>query len=247
MTREQCDGVYRGTFEECRADGRRFQLAGRMACQTCVLQDRCNQDTRIDQLEKLVFMDELTGVPNRRSVRKRFNELAAEKTMFAVALLDLNSLNAANNNVSHAFGDTVLTMAGQTFALAKVREADEYMVGRFGGDEFVALARLQSREAEDPGMYTLLYGMLARKNEEFQNLEQIKNYNQTVAAPDKLGVKYNIVIWDPVSAKSFEDIVEQIGPKHTFIRDCYAEHVDGASDVNILSWAVSTANRLLGR
>jgi diguanylate cyclase (GGDEF)-like protein len=239
MTREPCDGQYRGHFEECRASGRRFQLAGRMACETCVLQDRC-------ELERKVDSDELTGLPNRRAVKNHFELLQADGEDFAIALIDLNSLRCANNYISHAFGDSVLTLAGQSMARAKVREADDYMIGRFGGDEFIALARLQSRDGQQDTLYSRFYNLLTRQNVDLRNIEQLKNFNQTVKPEEELGIKFSIVIHSAQEPRTFEDIMDQLGPKHTFIRDSHTELVADTPD-DILSWAVSRASRLLGR
>ncbi len=94
-------------------------------------------------LENLTLVDELTQLKNRRG----FFELAEqalkvakrEQHMLALFFMDLNGLKVINDTLGHLIGDAALrdaaTLIKQTF-----RDAD--IVGRMGGDEFVALAHV---------------------------------------------------------------------------------------------------------
>jgi diguanylate cyclase (GGDEF)-like protein len=84
--------------------------------------------------------DVLTGLANHRSVQDTLNRMAAQagrtKTQLAAVLFDLDHFKQVNDVHGHAKGDEVLASVGAAVA-AIVRESD--FVGRYGGEEFVAL------------------------------------------------------------------------------------------------------------
>jgi diguanylate cyclase (GGDEF)-like protein len=84
--------------------------------------------------------DELTGVFNRRGVLQAAQGLIArqaEKRQPVSALMfDLDHFKAINDKFGHAIGDKALHLFAAT-AAASMRTSD--IVGRFGGEEFVAL------------------------------------------------------------------------------------------------------------
>lgn len=92
----------------------------------------------MDELAALSHTDELTHLPNRRSIRQsvgyellRFQRYGAG---FAVILLDLDEFKSVNDGFGHQAGDQTLqalaARVGET-----LREGDT--LGRWGGDEFV--------------------------------------------------------------------------------------------------------------
>jgi len=95
--------------------------------------------------------DQVTGMSNRllcldRIGRAVERSLRRDDYFFAVAFLNLDRFKMVNESMGHAFGDRVLTAAGQRLA-ESTRRLDT--VSRFGSDEFVILMEeLQSpREA----------------------------------------------------------------------------------------------------
>ncbi|OPX18478.1 hypothetical protein BXT86_01010 [candidate division WOR-3 bacterium 4484_100] len=89
---------------------------------------------------KEIYFDELTGVYNRRFLRrwiddeiKRANRFA---TNFALILLDLDNFRDINNNFGHLEGDRVLVEFAN-FLQNQIREVDNLI--RYGGDEFIIL------------------------------------------------------------------------------------------------------------
>jgi diguanylate cyclase (GGDEF)-like protein len=97
------------------------------------------------ELQQHAFLDDLTGLANRRALA-RFTEglLAREVQTAAVALVDLDRFKLVNDGYGHAVGDAVLQrMAG--LLRAGVREQD--LVVRLGGDEFLMLLTMPNHGA----------------------------------------------------------------------------------------------------
>jgi len=90
------------------------------------------------ELEADVRRDPLTGLGNRREVERRWPQLlaqaAADNTLLAVAMLDLDRFKQVNDARGHAVGDRVLVaLAG--LLRTHTRAAD--LVARMGGEEFL--------------------------------------------------------------------------------------------------------------
>lgn len=90
-------------------------------------------------LEHLASHDALTGLPNRRSFRKRLEALlsvAARARSIAVFSLDLNEFKAINDTLGHPVGDALLLAVGERLRSVV---GSEDMIARLGGDEFAVL------------------------------------------------------------------------------------------------------------
>jgi diguanylate cyclase (GGDEF)-like protein/PAS domain S-box-containing protein len=103
-----------------------------------------------DEFRKLAFFDPLTGLPNRRLLMDRLQQMLATRTrndqLGAVLFLDLDRFKQLNDAHGHDQGDELLIQVAQRL-LACVREVDT--VARLGGDEFViALAHLGTDEVQ---------------------------------------------------------------------------------------------------
>jgi diguanylate cyclase (GGDEF)-like protein len=83
--------------------------------------------------------DALTGILNRRGFLEQSaasNRWALDLKPTAVLLIDLDNFKSINDRFGHAIGDRVL----QTFAeCAAANLPSEGLIGRWGGDEFVAV------------------------------------------------------------------------------------------------------------
>lgn len=102
---------------------------------------------KAETMERLAFLDALTQLPNRRflemSVRTALVEYHASGDPFGVLVFDLNDFKAINDRFGHAGGDRALKQVARTLSGA-LRGAD--VVGRWGGDEFLAIAHGVSEE-----------------------------------------------------------------------------------------------------
>lgn len=95
---------------------------------------------RSEAMQRMAFVDHLTGLPNRRYVemtlRGLLNEAAPPQETLGVLLFDLDGLKFINDTYGHGAGDEALREAGQALAGA-LRPTD--VVGRWGGDEYLAI------------------------------------------------------------------------------------------------------------
>lgn len=95
-----------------------------------------------DTLRRAAMHDEVTGLPNRRLIEEDVTRtLLGAGTPVAVIFIDLDGFKAVNDMLGHAAGDALLREVGQRLR-AVVRQTD--VVGRFGGDEFIAVAAIDS-------------------------------------------------------------------------------------------------------
>jgi diguanylate cyclase (GGDEF)-like protein len=97
------------------------------------------QHAAVEQLVHQANHDPLTGLPNRGYVLRRITEaLAADAgpRLRAVLFIDLDDLKTTNDTLGHDAGDVLLGAAAMR--LAQTVGAGD-VVGRHGGDEFVAL------------------------------------------------------------------------------------------------------------
>lgn len=112
--------------------------------------DSLQNDSRrkLEALNRLAFLDDLTQLPNRRflemSVRSALTEFEMHKDPFGVLMLDLDNFKAINDSFGHSCGDRALQQAAQTLA-GSLRPTDT--VGRWGGDEFLAIVRNVNSES----------------------------------------------------------------------------------------------------
>ena len=84
--------------------------------------------------------DPLTGLPNRRLMLDRLEQLIKQctrsQTSLAVIYIDLDNFKDVNDSRGHDFGDELLKVIAQRLR-SEVRDTDT--VARIGGDEFVVL------------------------------------------------------------------------------------------------------------
>ena len=110
------------------------------------------------QVRKLAFYDEITGLPNRSLLSDRLEQILKEakrhQRQFAVLFLDLDQFKRVNDTLGHDAGDELLREVAQRLK-ACVRSSDviahecgdsqvkelskSNLVARLGGDEFVVV------------------------------------------------------------------------------------------------------------
>lgn len=87
------------------------------------------------EFRQMSFMDDLCGVPNRRSLDAALAQVEPTRPM-AIFLLDVDYFKAYNDTLGHQKGDEALRMVAQTGARATEGYGTLY---RYGGEEFCVL------------------------------------------------------------------------------------------------------------
>lgn len=93
------------------------------------------------ELERLVCVDSLTGIANRRHVlsllEAEWKRSTRDATPLALVMLDLDEFHAFNAQYGHPTGDACLRRAAGAMVSCLRRPSD--FLGRYGGEEFVAI------------------------------------------------------------------------------------------------------------
>lgn len=94
--------------------------------------------------------DQLTGLPNARALRYRFDEQVERslrhRDCFSLAMLDVDGLKDVNERVSHQAGDDLLRELARLLS-SQVRPTD--FVCRYGADEFVCIFQVGPEETAE--------------------------------------------------------------------------------------------------
>jgi diguanylate cyclase (GGDEF)-like protein len=120
----------------------------------------------LDRAEEEASLDPLTKIPNRRAFDRAIARLmmAARQTekALALAMLDLDHFKAINDTHGHDVGDRVLLCAAQWLTRG-LRTSD--FVGRYGGEEFVAVLPGATAEQAERRLSVLLAEIAGRRFE----------------------------------------------------------------------------------
>lgn len=102
-----------------------------------------------EKLKELTLIDELTGIPNRRSF-KNFIDFAyefnlKEDSTMSIIMMDIDYFKQYNDNYGHSAGDKVLISVAQE--INSIAKDYSNFAARFGGEEFI-LAAIDTMEQE---------------------------------------------------------------------------------------------------
>lgn len=90
------------------------------------------------ELKKKAYIDQHTGLPNKSRCEEIFMDMENLTQSTVVAVFDLNGLKQVNDTLGHIAGDTLI----MNFAnILRTSMPEKYFIGRYGGDEFVAVLR----------------------------------------------------------------------------------------------------------
>ncbi|WP_350495025.1 putative bifunctional diguanylate cyclase/phosphodiesterase [Neopusillimonas aromaticivorans] len=99
------------------------------------------------RIEKLIYYDSLTDLPNRQLLKDRVNQLIANSrqnnALFGLLYLDLDRFKNVNETLGHSVGDRLLAAVAKRLQAAAGSEAT---IARVVGDEFVVVITLKHEE-----------------------------------------------------------------------------------------------------
>lgn len=98
-----------------------------------------------ETLRRAAMHDEVTGLPNRRLIEEDVTRTLLQGfPALSVIFIDLDGFKAVNDLLGHTAGDALLREIGHRLR-GVIRETD--VLGRFGGDEFIAVAAVDHDDA----------------------------------------------------------------------------------------------------
>ena len=142
-----------------------FHVDGQVEGAVIVFRDGSARKRAEAELLQLSLVDELTGLYNRRGFMLHANralERAAEDGhVIVLAFFDMDRFKAINDAHGHLAGDQALREVA-TLLRRTLRRDD--VLGRFGGDEFVALLARPPGEDFDSQLQARIEAQLAHRN-----------------------------------------------------------------------------------
>lgn len=132
-------------------------------------------------LEQMAYMDELTGLANRRACEKKLHELSEadpkEIRNYAIMSFDLNFLKKANDTYGHKKGDELI----KAFADVLREIYGLYgIVARTGGDEFVVIMDNVSSKQVDK-LIDQMHSYMDEKNHKMSDIKLSTAYGYALS------------------------------------------------------------------
>lgn len=113
-----------------------------------------------------ISKDELTGLNNRREFENQFDNMTKSADQLLVAMVDADYFKKINDKYGHVEGDNAIKSIAQILSKAcgASRDAGNFFLARYGGDEFVLLAKDFRADAQQ-ALIEAIYGELRKVNE----------------------------------------------------------------------------------
>lgn len=100
------------------------------------------QDEQLEEVRRLAFTDQLTGLANRRAIDTKLDEglerHRVDGTVVTLVVCDVNGLKRVNDELGHEAGDRLLERFGMVLSLCGATLPGA-LAARLGGDEFCLL------------------------------------------------------------------------------------------------------------
>lgn len=114
--------------------GKTIQIVG-------TAQDVTEQKLVEDKLKELMYIDEVTGIANRRcyqkTIKSEWNRAKRKKAPISVIMVDIDYFKQYNDTYGHSEGDDCIRYVAQTLHTLILRAGD--LLARYGGEEFVVV------------------------------------------------------------------------------------------------------------
>ncbi|BCN92384.1 hypothetical protein THMIRHAM_01690 [Thiomicrorhabdus immobilis] len=146
-----------------------------------VLQDITDIQEARNEIERLAYYDELTGLANRTLLNNHLvstlNNQPKSQSFSGLILLDLDNFKMINDTLGHAIGDQLLILVSQK--ISALTSTDD-LVARLDGDEFAILLKEVSQDFDETTTHIL---SLAHKiRESLADRYNIKNRSLHITA-----------------------------------------------------------------
>jgi diguanylate cyclase (GGDEF)-like protein len=136
VRRRELAGRIREAIRRKRSASAQIEIRERKLSDTIAVLQREKQD-----LERLVCVDALTGIANRRHtldlLAAEWKRCVREQRPLAIVMLDLDYFHAYNERYGHPGGDACLQRVADALVRSLRRPSD--VLGRYGGEEFIAI------------------------------------------------------------------------------------------------------------
>ncbi|MFZ2986462.1 putative bifunctional diguanylate cyclase/phosphodiesterase [Ideonella sp.] len=134
-------------------------VGGRSRCRIVSLRDISERRQAEARLERMALQDTLTELPNRQALEQHLQRCVAgwRDEGFGLLFLDLDGFKSVNDSFGHRAGDQLLREVSQRLQKA----LPQAFIGRWGGDEFIAVLPRGSADAEIRESAQLLIATLA--------------------------------------------------------------------------------------
>ena len=153
------------------------------------LTQKLMKDTERKSLIQRAYTDEMTELHNRRyctEYMEKINENGEEN--YTIICFDLNNLKETNDTYGHTRGDLLIQSAAQVI---KDTFSKKGVVGRMGGDEFIAILKdlaeedlkqliqglnenIRSKNQEEPKLHlSIAYGYAVSNEESIRDTEKV--------------------------------------------------------------------------
>ena len=144
-----------------------------------------------------ISKDELTGLNNRREFENQFDNMAKSAGMLLVGMIDADSFKRINDIYGHVEGDNAIKTIALILsrACAAAKDGGNFFLARYGGDEFVVLAKDFHEDAEQ---------ILADAID-----TELKKHNETSTSPYTLGLSVGIASGEISGKKDAREIMHQ--------------------------------------
>lgn len=162
--------LYKAYISEFKARGlievqnRLLKEANQELLQEIVAREEAQKNLELanQELVQLSLIDQLTGIPNRRSLELflsfEWHRGLREHSSIAIIMIDIDSFKAYNDCYGHVEGDRALARVAAALDGSRRRSTD--FVARYGGEEFLFIAL----GIDEAGTFTL--AEIIRKNVE---------------------------------------------------------------------------------
>ncbi len=169
---------------------------GRVVGFQAIARDITERKRTIEELESLSLTDDLTGLYNRRGfltlVEQELKHAARTNDRFVLVFADLDGLKQINDQFGHHEGSHAIVKAAEVLKQT-FRTSD--IIARLGGDEFTVLALAASNENTET--------IKARLQ------EKVRRLNLRRELPYELSISIGIVLLDPHSQLSIEELIDK--------------------------------------